>query len=162
MHNVRLPGLHYIIFACMWDTLVIFYIVEYLILHFKRNDYAFRGGNSLKMYLSPLIRVYSERKEFSPLGSKFFLFWVDPFFEGDCRQESRRGLVCRKAIMKTYHYNFDPLKPLFYIVKLGEAVLMSTHNLSFEQKYEKYQNFYLKTFSFWWWNFQYIWIGVFS
>ena len=25
---------------------------------------------------------------------------------------------------------------------------MSTHNLCFEQKYEKYQNFYLKTFSF--------------
>ena len=25
----------------------------------------------------------------------------------------------------------------------------------FEQKYEKYQNFCLKTFSFWWWNFQY-------
>ena len=25
---------------------------------------------------------------------------------------------------------------------------MSTHNLCFEQKYEKYQNFYLKAFSF--------------
>ena len=25
---------------------------------------------------------------------------------------------------------------------------MSTHNLCFEQKYEKYQNFYLETFSF--------------
>ena len=25
---------------------------------------------------------------------------------------------------------------------------MSTHNLYFEQEYEKYQNFYLKTFSF--------------
>ena len=46
--------------------------------------------------------------------------------------------------------------------RLGEAVRTSTHNLCFEQKYEKYQNFYLKTFSFWWWNFQYIWIGVFS
>ena len=30
----------------------------------------------------------------------------------------------------------------------AEAVLTSTHNLCFEQKYEKYQNFYLKTFSF--------------
>ena len=64
--------------------------------------------------------------------------------------------------------NFDPLKPHFNIVKLGftgvfiiclicaknidygthynrliEAVLMSTHNLCFEQKYEKYQSFYL-------------------
>ena len=60
---------------------------------------------------------------------------------------------------------FDPLKPHFYIVKLGftwvyvifhisaqnidfgtrwnrlgEAVLTSTHNLCFEQKSEKYQN----------------------
>ena len=32
----------------------------------------------------------------------------------------------------------------------GKAVLTSTHNLCFEQKYEKYQNFYLKTFHFWW------------
>ena len=31
---------------------------------------------------------------------------------------------------------------------LSEAVLMSTHNLCFEQKYEKYQNFYLKIFLF--------------
>ena len=80
-------------------------------------------------------------------------------------------------ITKTYLYNFDLLKPHFYIVKLGftgvyiiflisaqkhrlwvpvrtasprlgEAVLTSTHNLCFEQKYEKYQQFYLKTFSF--------------
>ena len=27
---------------------------------------------------------------------------------------------------------------------MGEAVLTSTHNVCFEQKYEKYQNFYLK------------------
>ena len=66
-------------------------------------------------------------------------------------------------ITKTGLYNFDPLKPHFYIVKLGftgiyiiflisaqnidcgyplepprlvEAVLTSTHNLCFEQKYE--------------------------
>ena len=68
-------------------------------------------------------------------------------------------------ITKTYLY-IDPLKPHFYIVKLGftgvniifrimlknidygthwnrliEAVLTSTHNLCFEQKYEKYQSF---------------------
>ena len=30
----------------------------------------------------------------------------------------------------------------------GEAVLTSTHDLCFEQEYEKYQIFYLKTFSF--------------
>ena len=71
--------------------------------------------------------------------------------------------------MKTYLFNFDTLKPHFYIVKLGftgvyiifliyaqkhrlwvlaEAVLTSTHNLCFEQKYGKNQNFYLKTFRF--------------
>ena len=31
---------------------------------------------------------------------------------------------------------------------LGEAVLTPTHNLCFEQKYEEYQNFYLKIFIF--------------
>ena len=36
---------------------------------------------------------------------------------------------------------------------LGKAVLTSTHNLCFEKKYEKYQNFYLETFSF---NFQFL------
>ena len=65
-------------------------------------------------------------------------------------------------ITKTCLYNFDPLKPHFCIVKLGftgvyiiflisaqihrllvlvrtaEAILTSTHNLCFEQKYEKY------------------------
>ena len=79
-------------------------------------------------------------------------------------------------ITKICLYNADPLKPHFYIVKLGftgvyiifllllknidcgyslepprclgKAVLTSTHNLCFEQKYKKYQNFYLKTFRF--------------
>ena len=75
--------------------------------------------------------------------------------------------------MKTYLYNFDPLRPHFYIVKLGftgvdiiflfllknidsgyslepphliEAVLTGTHNLCFEQKQEKYQNFLSENF----------------
>ena len=63
-------------------------------------------------------------------------------------------IICL-VITKTYLYYFDPLKPHFYIVKLGftrvyiiflisaqnidcgyslEAVLTSTHNLCFEQK----------------------------
>ena len=71
---------------------------------------------------------------------------------------------------KTYLYNFDPRKPHFYIVKLGftgvyiiilisaqkhrlwvlvRTASSSTHNLCFEQKDEKYQNFYLKIFRFW-------------
>ena len=34
---------------------------------------------------------------------------------------------------------------------LYEAVLTSTHKLCFEQKYKKYQKFYLQTFDVWWW-----------
>ena len=66
---------------------------------------------------------------------------------------------------KTRLYNFDPLKLHFYIVKLGFRgvyiiflisaqniscwfSLTSTHNLCFEEKHEKYQNFYLKIFNF--------------
>ena len=74
-------------------------------------------------------------------------------------------------ITKTCLYNFDPLKPHFYIVKLGftgvyiiflisaqkidcgysldEAVLTSTYNLCFEQKYEKYRIFLSENFHFW-------------
>ena len=76
-------------------------------------------------------------------------------------------------ITKTCLYNFDPLKPHFYIVKLGFTgvyviFLISSknidcgyslepprrggsneyHNLCFEQKYEKYQNFSSEKFHF--------------
>ena len=60
------------------------------------------------------------------------------------------------AITKTHLYNFDPLNPHFYMVKLGFTgvyiiflISAQNHRLCFEQKYEKY-NFYLKTISFWW------------
>ena len=85
----------------------------------------------------------------------------------------RNMFLWRNGITKTCLYNFDPLKPHFYIVKLGftgvciiflisaqnigEAVLTSTHNLCFEQKMNMKMNmnmkniriFYLKIFSFW-------------
>ena len=66
-------------------------------------------------------------------------------------------------ITKTLLYNFDPLKPHFYIVKLGftEVYIIflisaknidcgthSTHNLCFEQKYEKYLIFLTENFQF--------------
>ena len=77
--------------------------------------------------------------------------------------------ICEDTITKTCLYNFDPLKPHFYIVKLGftgvyiiflilaqnyrlwvlgEAVLTSAHNLCFAQKYEKYQRFLFEIFKF--------------
>ena len=85
------------------------------------------------------------------------------------------------CITKTCLYNFDPLEPHFYIVKLGFAgvqviFLISDQNMdcgyslepprpqfSFEQKYEKYHSFfYLQILKFLEENCLYIWIGVFS
>ena len=74
-------------------------------------------------------------------------------------------------ITKTCLYNIEPLKPHFYIVKLGFTgvyfiFLISAqnidcgyslphrggsneyHNLCFEQKYEQYQIFYMKIIIF--------------
>ena len=60
--------------------------------------------------------------------------------------------------METYVYNFDPLKPHFYIVKLGFTwvyiiFLISAQKYrlwvlirTFEQKYEEYQNFLSENF----------------
>ena len=62
----------------------------------------------------------------------------------------------QQLITKTCLYNFDSLKPHFYVVKLGftrvhiifptvqnldcgYSLDMSTHNLGFEQKFEKCQ-----------------------
>ena len=77
-----------------------------------------------------------------------------------------------RLITITCLYNFDPLKPHFYIVKRGftgvyiiflifaqkhrlwilirivKVDLMSTHSLCFEQKYEKYKNSLSENFQF--------------
>ena len=74
------------------------------------------------------------------------------------------GVGARCFITKTCLYNFDPFKPHFYRVKLGFTwvyiifhisaqkhrlwVQTNTHNLCFEQKYEKYQNFLSENFHF--------------
>ena len=83
-----------------------------------------------------------------------------------------------QTITKTRLYNVDPLKPHFYIEKnwglQGYTLFYlfhisaqnidcgyslepprrggsnEYHNLCFEQKYEKYQNFYKKIFIFFW------------
>ena len=93
-----------------------------------------------------------------------------------------------KYITKTCLYKFDPLKPHFYIVKLGFTGVyiifhISAQNIdcgySLEPPHQGSSNkypqsmfwaeiwqilefLYLKIFSFWRWNFLYIWIGVFS
>ena len=95
--------------------------------------------------------------------------------------------VLFERITKTRLYNIDPLKPHFYIVKLGFTgvyiiflISAQKHGLwySLEPPRRGGSNeypqsmfwaeirkisefFYLKIFSFWTWNFQYIWMGVF-
>ena len=88
------------------------------------------------------------------------------------------GQYTRQTVLSSrkhaYVYNFDPLKPHFYILKVGftgvyiiylisaqkhklwvlvrtaSPSLTSTYNLCFEQKYEKYQRFLSEFFfSFW-------------
>ena len=49
--------------------------------------------------------------------SKFFPFREDLISEGE--KSILTVLSCLHPIMKTYLYNFDPLKPHFYKVKLG-------------------------------------------
>ena len=86
------------------------------------------------------------------------IIWISMCFHGEISKDSLDNpSYLRGYITKTCLYNTDPLKPHFYIVKLGFTgvyiifvisaqkhrlwVLVSTHNLCFEQKYEKYQNF---------------------
>ena len=90
--------------------------------------------------------------------------------------------------MKTYLYNFEPLKPHFYIVKLGFTgvyiiFLISAQNhrlwvlvrtasarrflrvpaiYVLSRNMKNIRIFIWKFSVFLWWNSQYIWIGVFS
>ena len=54
-------------------------------------------GRQLSHFASLLKGVYSKRKEFAPLGSKFFPFRVDPFSEGiwyaDMQTESHKNCL---------------------------------------------------------------------
>ena len=59
------------------------------------------------------------------------------------------------SITKTCLYNFDPIKPHFYIVKLGFTgvniiflSLLRNIDCVFKQKYENYQNFLPENFPF--------------
>ena len=100
------------------------------------------------------------------MGNLFELFDLAQPVSEQTRVTETSSTITDHIITKTYLYNFDPLKPHFYIVKLGFTgvyiiVLISVqnidcgyslepprrggsneyHNLCFEQKYEKYQNF---------------------
>ena len=79
------------------------------------------GDNSIKTRLLSVKRIYSKRKEFAPFWSKFFPFRVDCLIEETwCAwKQTGRHKSCLPCITKTRLYSFNPLKPHFYIVKLG-------------------------------------------
>ena len=68
----------------------------------------------------------------------------------------KRGESCTSSRKHACIY-FDPLKPHFYTVNWG----LQGYILFLLFLLKNIDNFYLKTFSFWWWNYQYSWIGVF-
>ena len=95
----------------------------------------------------------------------FFLFCT--LFSNIYCKINLRPKIDLTYITKTCLYNIDPLKLHFYIVKLGftgvyiiflissqkhrlwvlvRTASLSTHNLCFDQKYEKYPNVYLNIF----------------
>ena len=111
----------------------------------------------------------------SPLEFKKTTSWIkeDPntsWIKEDPNIDKTSLGIKTVGITKIRLYSFDPLKPHFYIgkqgftwvyiiflisaqkhrlwvlVSLAEAVLTSTHNLCFEQKYEKYQTFLSENF----------------
>ena len=58
-------------------------------------------------------------------------------------QKLQKQYRITRIITKTYPYNFDPLKPHLYTVKLGFTgvyiiFLMSAHNLCFDPKNIKF------------------------
>ena len=101
-----------------------------------------------------------------------------------CYKDSQKNI----SITKTYLYNFDPLKPHFYIVKLGFTgvyiiFIISAQNIDcgyslepprrggsneypqsmFKAEIWKISKFFILIFQFFFrWNFVYIWIGMFS
>ena len=139
------------------------------------------SGGKFSLYLNRRVFVMYDRV------NTVFQF-IKPFLNNKMSIFAAYGPFDVKLITKTYLYNFDPLKPQFYIVKLGFTgvyiiflFLLKNVDCGYSSElprqggsneypqsmfwaeiWKKYQSFYLKIFSFWRWNFLYIWIGVFS
>ena len=126
----------------------------------------------------PIIEILNRNKKKYQIGSSNFYqcIWIGDF------------TLWPQDITETYLYNFDPLKPHFYTVKLGFTgvyitFLISAQNIGCEYSLEpprrggsneypqpmfraeiwKISDFFIwKLAVFWWWNVLYIWIGVYS
>ena len=115
------------------------------------------------IFFNPVFQVSTAKNEINLFNNHVLIVAPVTFAPAGAMTPSAEFLLfivsSRYIITKTCLYNFDPLKPHFYIVKLrftgvyiiflisAQAVLTSTHNLCFEQKYEKYQSFFIWKFS---------------
>ena len=127
------------IFTVLWSNSPGFRLVSQLFasIHtkvwFSHGMPHFTQSRTIKQYHIYSVKSRQTDSEFwADFGVKLTIRWV------------KISAAIWKNIMKTCLYNFDPLKPHFYIVKLGftgvyiifhisAAVLTSTHNLCFEQ-----------------------------
>ena len=140
-------------------------------------------GGEISLYLNRRVFVMFDRV------NTVYQF-IKPFLNNKMPIFAAYGAYNVKLITKTCLYNFDPLKPQFYIhvVKLGFTgvyiifvfLLKNVdcgyslelprrggsneypQSMFWAEIWKNIRFFYLEIFSFWRWNFLYIWIGVFS
>ena len=132
-----------VLFVRLFD-LCLFGFVGYLFLLVSGKGWGCDCGTPWTFLLSLLLLLFFF----------FFLLWQGFAFLFST------GSTLKDSSRKTCLHNFDPLKPHFYIVKVGftgvyiiflisaqkhraEAVLTSIHNLCFEQKYENIRVFFI-------------------
>ena len=116
----------------------------------KGKWYTLKGGNSFKMGL-PLFwnGVYSKRKEFAPLGSKFFPFRVDPFSEENlCSGKptgSHKSYLPCKVCQKKSVSESSSLKDLMVCIwpcslEYRNMIFQNTNNLQNKKSMKKVEN----------------------
>ena len=79
--------------------------------------------------------------------TKTYLYYVDPLKSDFCISKTE---IYKCINLLFFLFLLQNIECGYSIKPPPKAVLTRTHNLCFEQKYEKYQNFYLNFSVFWW------------
>ena len=157
-------------------------------MHFALLYSGFVWTNIKALYIQKQTRPYI----FPMLRLRFFFFFFFFFFLQETRLSEdfiwpNVFYVKCHVITKTYLYNFDPLKLLYiktgvyrgihyfflFLLKNMDCGYSSEpprrggsneypQSMFWVEMWKIWEFLSEKNFSFWWWNFQYIWIGVFS
>ena len=122
-----------------------------------------------------LRRVYNDLTEWQTVKARIKVLLEELCF---FRKTLDLSLHCSIIITNTCLYNFDPLKPHFYIVKLRFTgvyiiflisaqkhrlwVFVRTAIYVLSRNMKKKSEFIIWKFKLFGWNFLYIWIGMFS